>query len=209
MAFTDSIRTLATQIEERRRHVTTEEATKQALILPLLGVLGYDIHNPAEVVPEYQAGFNRTSEKIDYALLIDGKPALFVEAKGYGDALATHDPQLSKYFNSCPDVRFAVITNGVQWRFYTDLQERNLLDKRPFFEFNLTALSENDVAVLERFRREVFNTEGLVGYAEDLVYLSSLKGQFKLPGACRVFFQSVEDLEGLRDVFVRAAKAVV
>jgi hypothetical protein len=102
-----------------------------------------------------------------------------VEAKGPNEALQNCDAQLAKYFNSTPDVKFAVITNGVRYRFFTDLQERNILDKKPFFEFDFEAFNAQDIAVLERFRKEVFHIDSLVGYAEDLVFLSSLKTQFK------------------------------
>ncbi|MFN3652282.1 MAG: type I restriction endonuclease [Armatimonadota bacterium] len=179
MAFADSVRTLSNQIAERRAHVATEEATKQALILPFIALLGFDIYNPAEVIPEYRAGWAKQTEKIDYALLIAKKLAVFIEAKGPNEVLANYDPQLAKYFNSTPDVKFAIITNGVQFRFFTDLQERNILDKKPFFEFDFEDFTDADIATLERFRKEVFNAEALVGYAEDLVFLSALKSQFK------------------------------
>lgn len=179
MAFAESVRTLANQIEERKKHVLTEEATKQALILPFLALLGYDVYNPAELVPEFRAGWAKGAEKIDYALQISGKPVVFVEAKGPNEVLVNYDPQLAKYFNSTPEVKFAIITNGVQHRFFTDLQERNILDKKPFFEFDFSSFAETDIAVLERFRKEVFSLDSLVGYAEDLVFLSSLKIQFK------------------------------
>lgn len=179
MSFTDAVRALANQIETRREHVHTEEAAKQALILPFIALLGFDIYNPAEVIPEYKAGWAKVSEKVDYALLIAKRLSLFVEAKGINEVLVNHDPQLAKYFNSTPEVKFSIITNGVQYRFFTDLQEKNILDKKPFFEFNFGDFADSDIAVLERFRKEVFNVESLVGYAEDLVFLSGLKAQFK------------------------------
>jgi predicted type IV restriction endonuclease len=129
-------------VNERRAHVNTEEAVKQALILPFLDFLGFDIYDPREVIPEYKAGFSKIMEKIDYALLVSGKLVMFVEAKGPGEALANHDPQLAKYFNSTPEVKSAIITNGIQYRFFTDLQEPNLLGKRPFFEFDLEQFTD-------------------------------------------------------------------
>ena len=178
MAFADIVRTLGNQIEERRHHVITEEAVKQALILPFLGALGFDIYNPAELIPEYKAGWAKNNEKIDYCLCLHGKACLFVEAKGPNEALTNYDAQLAKYFNSTPELKFSIITNGIQYRFFTDLQEPNLLDKKPFFEFNFETFSDADVAVLERFRKDVFSVDNLVGYAEDLVFLGTLKNQF-------------------------------
>lgn len=178
MAFADSLRTLANQIEDRRKHVATEEAVKQALILPFVSTLGFDIYNPAELIPEYKAGWAKTTEKIDYCLQIHGKPILFIEAKGPNEALVNYDAQLAKYFNSTPELKFCIITNGIEYRFFTDLQEPNLLDKKPFFEFNFEKFGDTDIAVLERFRKDVFNAGSLVGYAEDLVFLEALKRQF-------------------------------
>jgi predicted type IV restriction endonuclease len=179
MSFSESARRLAAQVSERRAHVGTEEAVKQALILPFLHLLGFDVYDPREVIPEYKAGWAKVAEKIDYALLVGDKLVIFVEAKGPNEVLSNYDPQLAKYFNSTPELKFAVITNGVQYRFFTDLQEPNLLDKKPFFEFDLEQFTDSDIATLERFRKEVFNVNSLVSYAEDLVYLSTLKNEFK------------------------------
>jgi hypothetical protein len=179
MSFSESARRLAAQVGERRAHAATEEAVKQALILPFLNLLGFDVWDPREVIPEYKAGWAKAAEKIDYALLVGDKPVVFVEAKGPNEVLSNHDPQLAKYFNSTPELKFAIITNGVQYRFFTDLQEPNILDKKPFFEFDLEQFTDSDIATLERFRKEVFNVNSLVSYAEDLVYLSTLKNEFK------------------------------
>jgi hypothetical protein len=179
MSFSESARRLAAQAGERRAHVGTEEAVKQALILPFLDVLGFDIYDPREVIPEYKAGWAKVAEKIDYALVVGEKVVLFVEAKGPHEVLSNYDPQLAKYFNSTPEVKFAIITNGIQYRFFTDLQEPNMLDKKPFFEFDLEHFSDSDIAILDKFRKEVFNVNSLVSYAEDLVYLSTLKNEFK------------------------------
>lgn len=179
MAFIDSVRTLANQIEERRKHVATEEAVKQALILPFISLLGFDIYNPAELIPEYKAGWAKVTEKVDYCVQIHGRPVIFFEAKGPSETLASYDAQLSKYFNSTPEIKFAIITNGVQYRFFTDLQEPNILDKKPFFEFDFSSFTDADLAVLERFRKDVFNADSLVGYAEDLVFQGALKTWFK------------------------------
>jgi hypothetical protein len=179
MAFIDSVRTLANQIEERKKHVATEEAVKQALILPFISLLGFDIYNPAELIPEYKAGWAKVNEKVDYCVQLHGRPVIFFEAKGPNEALASYDAQLSKYFNSTPEIKFAIITNGVEYRFFTDLQEPNILDKKPFFEFDFSSFTDADLGVLERFRKDVFNAENLVGYAEDLVFQGALKGWFK------------------------------
>lgn len=178
MSFAEAARRLMEQVRERRAHVVTEEAAKQALILPFIQLLGFDVYDPREVIPEYKAGWAKATEKVDYALLLGGSLAIFVEAKGPCEVLSNYDPQLAKYFNSTPEVKFAIITNGVEYRFFTDLQEANILDKKPFFEFDTEHYTDTDLATLERFRRENFNVKSLVSYAEELVYLSALKTEF-------------------------------
>lgn len=140
MAFDDAVRTLANQIGERRRHIKTEEAVKQALILPFLSLLEYDVYNPSELVPEYKAGWVKGAEKVDYAVCIAGKLAMLIEAKGPDEVLSNYDAQLAKYFNSTPEVKFALITNGIHYKFFTDLQEKNILDKQPFLSSILLTL---------------------------------------------------------------------
>ena len=179
MSFEESMRQLAAKLAERRKHVTTEEAAKMSLVVPLLQVLGFDASDPLEVVPEFGAEWTKPAEKIDYALMLGDKPAIFIEAKAPETALANHDAQLAKYFNSTPEVKFAVITNGIQYRFFSDLEERNILDKKPFFEFDACNFTDSDIDVMSRFRKEVFNAEELVKYAEELVYLSALKSCFE------------------------------
>ena len=76
MDFTDRIRKLADRLHDRRPHIHTEEATKQSLVIPFIRDLGYDIYNPAEVVPEYTADLDtKKGEKVDYAILKDAAPS--------------------------------------------------------------------------------------------------------------------------------------
>jgi hypothetical protein len=179
LIFLDSVRALSNQLSERRAYVRTEEAVKQALILPFFSILGYDVHNPAEFIPEFRAGWSKGSEKVDYGIQLSGKLAMLVEAKGLDETLTNYDAQLAKYFNSTPEVKFAIITNGIYYKFFTDLQEKNILDKSPFFEFDFENFNDHNILVLENFRKDVFSAEKLVSYAEDLVYLSKLKDIFK------------------------------
>lgn len=145
------------------------------LILPFIQLLGYDTSDPLEVWPEYSAGFNRAQEKVDYALFKDETIVMLVEAKPVKDDLVAHNDQLSKYFNATPDARFGIMTNGLRYRFYSDLTSPNLIDKAPFFEFNFETMSDNDIDVLEGFRRDAFDRNKLVSLAEELAYSSKMK----------------------------------
>lgn len=75
--FTDRIRDLAAQVRIQLPNIQTEEATKNALIMPFITALGYNVFNPTEVTPELHADVGlKKGEKVDYAILVDGKPAI-------------------------------------------------------------------------------------------------------------------------------------
>ena len=136
MAFEDDILKHVDQIKNRIPHIRGEEATKQALVIPFLQVLGFDVYDPREVQPEYIADFakkksNGQMEKIDYAIRINGEPAIFIECKPVDAGLDDYDTQLARYFNSTPSVRVAILTNGARFKVFTDLQQPNLMDEKP------------------------------------------------------------------------------
>lgn len=172
---------LAEQIRRRQPHIRGEESTKQALILPFFSALGYDVHDPTEVEPEYVADFAKKraggpSEKVDYAIRRDGAPVIFVECKAVDVDPTTHSGQLARYFNSTPSVPIAVLTNGLRYVFFTDLQEKNILSERPFFEFNILGFSNNDSDVLEGFSRSRFDPLTVRERAEEIIYSSKIIG---------------------------------
>ncbi|MCK6524242.1 type I restriction enzyme HsdR N-terminal domain-containing protein [Myxococcota bacterium] len=150
-----------------------EEATKQALVLPMLDALGFDIWNPLEVCPEYDADFatrkGSQKERVDLAVLLDGTPRIFVEVKSIDTVLDGNEGQLARYFNASPTVSLAVITNGVEYRFYTDTGEPNLMDAQPFYTLRLDTLERN-LDVLARFHKSVFSPTAIRDYATDLNY---------------------------------------
>lgn len=175
MGFKEDLQRLSVQIAERKDHVANEEMAKQALIIPFLQVLGFDVFNPLEVRPEYVADFGKKKgEKVDYAVFKDKNPIMFIEAKGVNEKLENHDAQLARYFNSTPEVKLGIITNGVEYKFFTDLDTNNIMDDAPFLRIDITNLSENDIESLSKFRKEAFETCELVSFAEELIYTSNL-----------------------------------
>lgn len=116
MDFIDRINELAARIPKQLDYCTTEEATKNALVLPFINALGYDIFNPTEVLPEFTADVGiKKGEKVDYAILQNGKPIMLFECKWSGaDLSKAHVSQLYRYFNVVPDVRFGILTNGIR-----------------------------------------------------------------------------------------------
>ena len=134
--LTDRVRRMAEVIIARAPHCRTEEATKMSLIVPTLqDVLGYDCHDPQQVIPEFIADFGtKKGEKVDYALMGDGKPIVLVEAKPVGTPLDSATSQLHRYFSTTDgSCRTAILTNGTRWQFYGDLVDRNKLDRKPCF----------------------------------------------------------------------------
>lgn len=154
-----------------------EEATKQALVLPMLDALGYDIWNPTEVCPEFEADFAikklGQKEKVDLAIVVDGTPRAFIEVKPVDFALDDHQGQLARYFNGIPTVSLAVLTNGVEYRFFTDTGEPNLLDPHPFFILRLDGL-DLGMDILPRFHKSVFSPGAIREYATELNYTAKM-----------------------------------
>lgn len=178
MTFKEELQKLSVQIAERKKHITNEEMTKQALIIPFLQVLGYDVFSPLEVKPEYGSDFaKKKGEKVDYAIYKNGKPIIFIEAKAITDDTSSHNAQLARYFNATPEVKLAIITNGAIYKFFTDLNTTNIMDENPFAVIDMTDLSPSDIEVLDKFRKELFDAETLVKYAEDLIYTTNLNNK--------------------------------
>ncbi|MFV8941822.1 type I restriction endonuclease [Moellerella wisconsensis] len=157
------------------QHCTTEETTKQALILPFLEILGFSPYDPQKVKAEYGADFPgvKANERVDYALFCQSVPVMFIEAKCYFEKLDNHCPQLSRYFNSTPEVTISAITNGLEWRFFTDLKQKNVMDPTPFLRIRMDEISDADAGQLFRFRHDKFKPEALRTLAEESVYLSA------------------------------------
>lgn len=180
MAFKDDLQKLATQVSERMTYINNEEMTKQSLIIPFIQVLGFDVFNPLEVKPEYTADFGKKKgEKVDYALCKDNFPIIFIEAKSVNENLDNHDAQLSRYFNSTSEVKLAILTNGIEYRFFTDLNTNNIMDDTPFLEIDLLDLKDSNIESLNKLRKENFDKDSLITYAEELVYTSALNDSLK------------------------------
>ncbi|AKA68569.1 type I restriction endonuclease [Clostridium scatologenes] len=180
MAFKEDLQKLSLQVSERKIHITNEEMTKQALIIPFLQILGFDVFNPLEVRPEYIADFGKKKgEKVDYALFKENIPIAFLEAKSVDENLANHDAQLSRYFNAVPEVKLGILTNGIQYKFFTDLTADNIMDDDPFLIVDITNINDTDIENLSKFKKDIFDTDYLVKYAEELVYASALNTTLK------------------------------
>lgn len=176
MDFKDLIRQLGERAIKLKDQTQTEEATKMALIVPFIQVLGYDVFNPAEVVPEFDADIPglKKGEKVDYAIFKDGLPRIFIECKHWKQNLEFHDGQLLRYFH-VTKAKFAILTNGIVYRFYTDLVEANKMDSRPFLDFDISKISESQIEELKRFHKSYFDEANITSAANELIYLNEIK----------------------------------
>lgn len=175
MDFSESVKQFSKQVATRKETARTEEATKMSLIVPLFQLLGYDVFNPAEFCPEYTADVGiKKGEKVDYAILEDGKPAILIECKSCTEPLTKHASQLFRYFGTTA-AKFGILTNGIHYKFYTDLEESNKMDLSPFLEIDMTNPKDTAIAELKKFRKEIFDREKIFSTAEELKYSSSIK----------------------------------
>jgi hypothetical protein len=176
MDFIDQLRALASRIENTKGLVHTEEATKNAMVMPFIHALGYNVFDPLEVTPELIADIGtKKGEKVDYAILMDAKPIILFECKkSGGDLSINHASQLFRYFH-VTEARFGVLTNGLTYRFFTDLEKPNKMDEKPFLEFNILDFKDQDVEELKKFTKSAFNVDEILTTANELKYTRSIQ----------------------------------
>jgi hypothetical protein len=165
---------------EHREVLLTEEAAKTALVMPFLQSLGYDVFNPGEVVPEFTADVGtKKGEKVDYAICNSGKVTILIECKPSTSELnINHAAQLFRYF-SVTDARLAVLTNGVSYQFYSDVEKPNKMDDKPFFTFSMDAIKPTDIKTLEKFSKASFDIDKIVQEAGNLKIQSLLRKEIE------------------------------
>lgn len=175
MDFIDSIKLFSARVEMLKDKIATEEATKMSLIMPFFQLLGYDVFNPHEFLPEFTADVGiKKGEKVDYAVLKDDNPMILIEAKWCGDRLDRHGSQLFRYFGTTT-AKFGILTNGIQYKFYTDLDEPNKMDMTPFLEIDILNIKENQAGELKKFHKDSFDIDYIFSTASELKYSKAIK----------------------------------
>lgn len=178
MDFKESVEKFTERIVQLKDCVQTEEATKMSLIIPFFQLLGYDVFNPSEFCPEYTADVGiKKGEKVDYAILFKNQPTILIEAKAANKKLDKHSSQLFRYFVTTP-AKFAILTNGIVYKFYTDLDETNKMDKEPFLEIDLLHLQDSQILQLNKFSRDLLNINEIMDTASLLKYNTIFKSYF-------------------------------
>lgn len=175
MEFQNKLKAIADKISLLKDKIETEESTKHAFVLPFIHALGYDSFNPTEVVPEFTADLGlKKGEKVDYAIFQNEIPILIIECKNWKENLDNHNSQLFRYFHATK-TRFSLLTNGIQYRFYTDLEQTNKMDEKPFLEFDITKIKENELHEILKFHKSNFDVNTIVDNASSLKYTKEIK----------------------------------
>lgn len=176
MSFENEVKEFCKEINSKLEHIDSEETTKIALIMPFLHILGYDTTNPAEVKAEYTADVGtKQGEKVDIAILEENQPVIFIECKQVNNPLTKdHISQLYRYF-SITDIQIGILTNGIEYQFFTTGEDNNRMAEKPFLDINLLNLTKNDINELEKFIKKNFNINEIVTRADDLKYRNLIK----------------------------------
>lgn len=179
-SFAERVKVLSKAAPQRLPMLETEEATKNALIMPFLGALGYDVFDPSEVVPEFTADVGtKKGEKVDYAIKRGEEVIILIEAKKASEPLSTnHSGQLFRYF-SVTKARIAILTNGIHYQFFSDLEEPNKMDAKPFLELNLLEPKDALLDELTKLTKESFDLEDMLSAASDLKYMREIRRTFE------------------------------
>lgn len=175
MDLKDTLKQLSERIEKLKENIKTEEATKNAFIMPFIQSLGYDVFNPLEVVPEFICDIGiKKGEKIDYAILQNEDPIILIECKAWNQDLTLYDNQLLRYFH-VTNAKFGILTNGILYKFYTDLEIPNKMDEKPFLEINLLDLKNNQIDEIKKFHKAYFDVDNILSSASELKYTNEFK----------------------------------
>ena len=173
--LSEQLKNLGKRVATLKDSISTEEATKTSLIMPFFQILGYDIFNPLEFIPEFTADFGiKKGEKVDYAIKLNDEPVILIEAKSISEKLTKHDSQLFRYFGTTTS-KFGILTNGQEYKFYTDLDEPNKMDTTPFLTIDITKIKDIQIAEIAKFHKENFDVEKITSSASELKYLNNLK----------------------------------
>lgn len=221
MDFKDTLLQLSEKIVKQKDSIATEEATKTSFIMPMIAALGYDVFNPFEVVPEMDCDLTKRGDKIDYAIMKDNFPILLIECKHCRQNLDLHNTQLAKYY-AASNARFGVLTNGIEYRFYADLEKQNIMDEKPFLVVNMLDLSDVDIEQLKKFHKSYYNEQEILSTAQELQITIQVKDllvrNFQQPGDdfTRYFIRCLNDgkssaklIEQYRPIIKKSITAVI
>lgn len=178
MDLREQIAQIAKRYQTAGHAIQTEEATKTSLVVPLIAALGYDIYNPFEVIPEFCAELPGTKkgDKVDYVIQKEGAPIILIECKHHAQSLSLlQESQLMRYFHALTTSKIAILTNGIKYLFYTDLDDKNKMDTRPFMDIDITAVTDAGIKELSKYSKASFDLETIIPAAEEMKYTGAIK----------------------------------
>lgn len=176
MSLKDNLLSLSEKIPQMKEKISSEEATKNSLVLPFISALGYNIFDPTEVIPEFTADVgSKKGEKVDYVISINDQPVFLFECKWCGTNLnEVNASQLRRYFH-VTDARIGILTNGITYQFFSDIDESNKMDEKFFMELNLENIDETLIPEVEKLSKAGFELESMLSTANDLKYSRQIK----------------------------------
>ncbi len=144
-------------------------------------VMGYNIFDSSEVIPEFTADTaGRKNEKVDYVIVKNNEVQILIECKKHNEKLSlTHAGQLCRYFSTIKSARIGILTNGIIYEFYTDLDATHIMDEKPFLVLDITAIDRTLIKEVEKLSKNAFDLESIIDAAEELKYLNQIKSCFK------------------------------
>lgn len=149
-----------------------EAETKQAIILPLLGQLGWDRDNPDELKPEYKVD----NGKVDFSLRLNNTNEVFIEVKQTEKDLEKEQEQILGY-SFRHGVGLAILTNGMTWWFFLPMKKGDW-KTRKFHTIDIKEQETKEVAsrFIEFLSKENIRSGKAKQYAES-VYKDKHKKQ--------------------------------
>jgi len=209
MDIFNNLNGLSAKIQQQAAIIQTEEATKSAFVMPFISqILGYDVFDPTEVIPEFICDVGtKKGEKIDYAISKGGEIQILIECKKIGEPLnVKHASQLFRYFH-VTNARISILTNGQLYKFFTDLDAPNKMDEKPFLELDLLDIDEHVVPELVKLTKSAFDVDSIVSAAGELKFISQIKkmisSQFSEPDEDFVKFFASRVYDGILTQKVR------
>lgn len=209
----EQLTTLTEKIKTLKDRIRSEEATKQSMVLPLLHILGYDIFNPEEVIPEVSCDISNKGDKVDYVIANNGKHEILIECKDCHQNLNNHINQLRKYFVAS-EARFALLTNGIKYLFFSDHDKANIMDEKPFYSLDMMDLSEDDISFIAGFRKGSFNSNLMLSLSQDIILqesiIKNLKQEFNKPskGFVRLITSNIYDGKLYDSIYTKFSKLI-
>ena len=159
---------------------TDEAKTCQYLIMPFFSALGYNVFSSAVFVPEYTADWGKNNgTKADYAIKRNGKVAIIVEAKKRGEGLhADKERQLAHYF-ATTEAKIGILTDGVIYRLYSDLEKPNIMDQVPFYELDIRQMDDKDFEELNHLSADEFDFDRMIKRMQERNRVNGIIDYFK------------------------------